>query len=98
LNAKQEKESARNSWTLRTPVIVVTKSDRWMACVGIGSVSSLPFEPTRCGARSGDRDAFHLGLPGWSVETADGQRARRPMAARTAVWLPAVEAFFVWAL
>src|SRR6266542_4303379 len=33
-------------------------------------------------ARSGDRDALHLDLPGRTAETADDERARRPMCAQ----------------
>ena len=42
LNAKQANDSARNSCTANTPVTVVRKSDRWIAWVGVDSVSIWP--------------------------------------------------------
>ena len=37
---------------------------------------------TRPTARSGDCNALDLNLPGWVGETADDERARRPMFAQ----------------
>jgi hypothetical protein len=89
LKAKQAKDSARNSRTASTPVMVVRKSDRRIACVGTGSVSSRPCSGCSSNANSQHMPALTSMVPRQPSDCASVGPAEPPsrMPTGMAVWV-----------